>query len=227
MISKRKYSVITVLTICFTILMSGCNNDLCSNVTCPDICHGNELWSQACKDGNCIDYKRVTDCSSYCGCIPNKSTTVTTTTTDGRCSNIYCDSICVGNELWSSKCVNGECIKDKLLQKCSDECGCEPYIFSEIPKGITYISSWGLSEVYNFKEGDIIRVITTCRKSSCKDGPFAYYIFLGNRGINDLEMGEKFQVVQTPNEWHIEKDGNYLLAITNEYYMTVGYLIEK
>jgi Flp pilus assembly protein TadD len=68
MISKGKNSIVLILTICCVILLAGCSSDPCSNVKCPDICHGNELWSQLCENGKCIDYKRVDSCSEYCNC---------------------------------------------------------------------------------------------------------------------------------------------------------------
>jgi len=242
MISKAKISLVLILTICSVILLSGCSNDPCSNVTCPDICHGNELWSQVCKDGNCIDYKRVSECSSYCKCIENPKTNLSTNPPiNDPCSKISCGTICVGNELWYSKCVNGECVKDIVFNKCSDKCGCDPYYFSEIRQDTTFISPDGLYGQFTFKEGDIIRVIMTCRKSSCTEPPSYYYQFIGNRSIRDrieykldpvtglLKPPDdvEYGTIETPNEWHIKKSGNYVIYVTNEYYLQVGYLIEK
>jgi len=68
MTSKRIIILVLMTSICCTIFISGCNNDPCKNINCPDICHGNELWSQMCENGKCIDYKRVDSCSEYCNC---------------------------------------------------------------------------------------------------------------------------------------------------------------
>lgn len=41
------------------------------------------------------------------------------------CRNVNCpDTKCYGCELWKVKCANGECVKDYLVEKDSEECGC-------------------------------------------------------------------------------------------------------
>jgi len=228
MIFQRKKLIVLVASLCCLVLVAGCSNNPCEDVKCPDICHDGELWGQVCDNGKCVDYKRIDNCSITCGCNPEEiASSIPASTTDDPCSQIICDNICEGDELWSSKCINGECVKNKVLLKCSSKCGCEPYIFSELPyPDATYLISGGLAQVYNFKEGDKIRIILTCRKNSCYDSPNAYYIFAGNRDLTQLGE-ERLRKIETPNEWDIKESGNYLIAISNEYYMKIGYLYEK
>jgi len=79
MLSKKNLSVILVVSICCLIFTSGCGSDPCSNKKCPDICRGEELWSQVCENGQCIYYKQVSNCSTACGCTPQATTTAQNT----------------------------------------------------------------------------------------------------------------------------------------------------
>ena len=42
------------------------------------------------------------------------------------CEGIVCSNICVGDNLWSQKCVNGLCVADQLLESNSLSCGYDP-----------------------------------------------------------------------------------------------------
>ena len=42
------------------------------------------------------------------------------------CAGVVCDNICIGNDLWSQKCVNGACFLDQLIQQNSSTCGYDP-----------------------------------------------------------------------------------------------------
>ena len=78
---KSRTAIFTVITLIWIlILSSGCNKpneekppvinkDLCDNIECPNVCKGEDLWSQKCLDGNCVDFVRVESCSEKCGCI--------------------------------------------------------------------------------------------------------------------------------------------------------------
>ncbi|MCC7573113.1 MAG: hypothetical protein KO464_06960 [Candidatus Methanofastidiosum sp.] len=41
------------------------------------------------------------------------------------CENINCPDKCIGNELWSQVCVNGECKDFKRIDQCAEYCGCK------------------------------------------------------------------------------------------------------
>jgi len=58
-------------------------------------------------------------------CIDNPIVTFSVVEID-PCENIICDNICIGTNLYSQKCVNGECIPDQLLEKNSSSCGYVP-----------------------------------------------------------------------------------------------------
>jgi len=42
------------------------------------------------------------------------------------CEEIVCENICIGTDLYSQKCVNGECVTDQLLEANSLSCGYIP-----------------------------------------------------------------------------------------------------
>ena len=42
------------------------------------------------------------------------------------CDGVVCDNICIGNDLWSQKCVNGSCFLDQLIEQNSSTCGYDP-----------------------------------------------------------------------------------------------------
>ena len=42
------------------------------------------------------------------------------------CEGVVCENICIGIDLWSRKCVEGECIPDQLLESNSVTCGYDP-----------------------------------------------------------------------------------------------------
>ena len=43
-----------------------------------------------------------------------------------QCEGVICDNICQGNDIWSQKCVSGNCVLDKLIQQNSITCGYDP-----------------------------------------------------------------------------------------------------
>ena len=42
------------------------------------------------------------------------------------CEGVVCDNICIGKDLWSQKCVDGDCIPDQLIESNSTTCGYDP-----------------------------------------------------------------------------------------------------
>ncbi len=104
---KKKTFSLAVILILTMVLLSGCNKpkeeipvipkNLCENVTCPDICKGEDLWAQKCVNWTCIDFVRIEPCSEKCGCVVD------------LCSNVKCLDKCRDEDLWSYKCVNGIC----------------------------------------------------------------------------------------------------------------------
>ena len=42
------------------------------------------------------------------------------------CLEVVCENICIGTDLYSQKCVNGECITDQLIEQNSLSCGYIP-----------------------------------------------------------------------------------------------------
>ena len=42
------------------------------------------------------------------------------------CEGVVCDNVCIGLDLWSRKCVEGDCIPDQLLESNSVTCGYDP-----------------------------------------------------------------------------------------------------
>ena len=42
------------------------------------------------------------------------------------CEGVVCDNICIGKDLWSQKCVEGDCVPDQLLESNSASCGYDP-----------------------------------------------------------------------------------------------------
>ena len=42
------------------------------------------------------------------------------------CEGMVCDNVCIGDDLWSQKCVEGDCIPDQLLESNSVTCGYDP-----------------------------------------------------------------------------------------------------
>ena len=42
------------------------------------------------------------------------------------CEGVVCDNICIGIDMWSQKCVEGDCVPDQLLESNSSACGYDP-----------------------------------------------------------------------------------------------------
>ncbi len=191
--------------------------DPCENVTCPDKCIGNELWSQVCVNGECKDFKRIDDCAEYCGCK------------EDLCKAISCNYKCIGNDLWSYKCVDGNCIQDQLVEECNNECGCKPelvireiqpsesWIFND-PKDTSKVVAFG--NIYMLYTSDKIGVILTCRSDKCLDYPTVYY---GYKRQGEREFHEYIQI-EDLSYWRPPFDAFYVLYFSPEYYMKVGYV---
>lgn len=193
------------------------NTNPCENVKCPDKCIGNELWSQVCENGQCIDYKRIDQCAEYCGCK------------EDLCKAISCNYKCIGTDLWSYKCVNGVCIQDQLVEECNKECGCSPeitiqeiqpsqsWIFND-PKDTSKVLAFG--NVYLLYHKDKIRIILTCREDQCSDYPAVYY---GYKRQGDDDFHEYIQI-EDLSYWRPPYDAFYILYFSPEYYMKIGYV---
>lgn len=193
------------------------NTDPCQNINCPDKCIGNELWSQICDNGQCMNFKRIDECAGSCGCV------------DDPCKAISCNYRCIGNGLWSYKCVNGICIKDQLVEECNKECGCKPeitireiqpsesWIFND-PKDTSKVMAMG--NVYLLYYKDKIGIVLTCRTEKCKDYPAVYY---GYKRQGEKEFHEYIQI-EDLSYWRPPFDAFYILYFSPEYYMRVGYV---
>ena len=44
------------------------------------------------------------------------------------CEDITCGRMCRGYDLWEQKCINGECVDDRMIEENSRECGFNPCI---------------------------------------------------------------------------------------------------
>lgn len=221
-------SLLLYMALACIIISAGCNSESNLDKNCTDVCHGNELWGQIHDNGKCIDYIKKDNCSVTCGCTPKELTfTENESQKDDPCAMTICDTICDEGTLWSTKCINGNCVKNRILQECSSKCDCDPYIFSEIstPKK-SYFLSTTYANVYSFNEGDVLRVTLTCRNSSCLAKPLVYYVYLGNKDLPEIEK-ERLQVVTNTKEWRIPTNGNYAIIFSKEYYLKIGYLYEK
>jgi len=42
------------------------------------------------------------------------------------CAGVVCDNVCVGTDLYSQRCIEGECVADRLLESNSEICGYIP-----------------------------------------------------------------------------------------------------
>jgi len=189
----------------------------CENVNCPDKCIGNELWSQVCDNGQCINFKRIDECSESCGCK------------EDLCKAVSCNYKCIGNDLWSYKCVNGICIQDQLVEECNQECGCKPelvireiqpsesWIFND-PNNTSKVVAFG--NIYLFYNKDKIGVILTCRSDKCLDYPAVYY---GYKLQGEREFHEYIQI-EDLSYWRPPYDAFYILYFSPEYYMRAGYV---
>ena len=103
------YGLILLLFVSFA---SCIGQDPCENITCGQVCRGEDLWEQKCIGGECVDYRIIKPCSEECGC--------------DLCRGIICEDGCFDYDLWRMKCVDGECEKDYVIEKNSERCGYEP-----------------------------------------------------------------------------------------------------
>lgn len=42
------------------------------------------------------------------------------------CEGVVCDDVCIGNDLWSQKCVDGSCVQDAIIESNSPTCSYIP-----------------------------------------------------------------------------------------------------
>jgi len=214
------------------ILFSGCNKpeeqsppivktDLCENVQCPDVCKGEDLWAQKCLEGKCVDFVRIEPCSEKCGCVVD------------LCQRIKCNDQCRGEELWIYKCVNGVCAPESIKEKCSAECGCSPKFFYKlVPEARYRMSEIGIiANVYSLRSDQVIRAVVTCRSSLCSAPPTVYYSkFEDPFERSDDETVEysgtvwkNFEEVEG-NEFTVDEGGTYLIGVSTQYYIEVGFV---
>lgn len=228
---KKKTFSLAVILILTMVLLSGCNKpkeeipvipkNICENVICPDICKGEDLWAQKCVNGTCIDFVRIEPCSEKCGCVVD------------LCSNVKCLDKCRDEDLWSYKCVNGICSPDAIKEKCSAECGCSPKFFYKInPEGRYRINEIGvIANVYTLRSDQTIRAVVTCRSSICSSPPTVYYAIFEDyteRAPDELvdytgTVWKNFKEMKG-NELTIEEGGTYMIGVSTEYYIEVGFL---
>ena len=85
-------------------------SDPCEDVVCPNICIGNDLYSQICdpSTGKCVVDQLIESDSAFCDYDP--------------CEGVVCPDICIGNDLYSQKCIEGNCVTDQLIEKDSVSC---------------------------------------------------------------------------------------------------------
>lgn len=212
--------IIMFLSSCLTpsqITQEPTNTNPCEGVNCPDICRGDELWSQICDKGECKDLKKIDDCSEYCGCK------------EDLCKAILCQDKCIDNSLWSSRCINGTCIQYQVKELCSQDCGCKPELqINEIQP----IESWifndekdtskviAMANTYLLYEKDKIGIVLTCRTEKCSDYPAVYY---GYKAQGDKEFHDYIQI-EDLSYWRPPLDGFYIIYFSPEYYMKIGYV---
>lgn len=212
--------IIMFLSSCLTpsqITQEPTNTNPCEGVNCPDICRGDELWSQVCDKGECKDLKKIDDCSKYCGCK------------EDLCKAILCQDKCIDNSLWSSRCINGTCIQYQVKELCSQDCGCKPELqINEIQP----IESWifndekdtskviAMANTYLLYEKDKIGIVLTCRTEKCSDYPAVYY---GYKAQGDKEFHDYIQI-EDLSYWRPPLDAFYIIYFSPEYYMKIGYV---
>ena len=231
--NKRKVGLFGIIfLISVIILVSGCSKpkeqlppvvktDLCENVKCPDICKGEDLWAQKCVDGECVDFVRVEPCSEKCGCVVD------------LCQRIKCNDQCRGEDLWSYKCVNGICAPENIKEKCSVECGCSPKFFYKlVPEARYKLPERGIiANVYSIRSDQVIRTVVTCRSSLCSAPPTVFYTkFEDPFERREDEIVEYFGSawknfkVMEGNELTVDEGGTYMIGVSTQYYIEVGFL---
>ena len=230
---KRRAGLVgIIILITAIILVSGCSKpsaqpppvvktDLCDNVQCPDICKGEDLWAQKCVDGKCVDFVRIEPCSEKCGCVVD------------LCQRIKCNDQCRGEDLWTYKCVNGICAPENIKEKCSVECGCSPKFFYKlIPEARYKMPEVGIiANVYSIRSGQVIRAVVTCRSSLCSAPPTVFYTKFEDQFVrSENETVEysgsawkNFEVMEG-NELTVDEGGTYMIGVSTEYYIEVGFL---
>ncbi|NYT03092.1 MAG: hypothetical protein GKC00_00105 [Candidatus Methanofastidiosa archaeon] len=232
MVKRRGFFSFVAILITLIILFSGCSkpNDQtppvvytnpCENIDCPDVCKGEDLWAQKCLDGECVDFVRIEPCSEKCGCVVD------------LCERIKCNDQCRGEDLWTYKCVNGICSPEDIKEKCSIQCGCSPKFFYKlVPEARYRLREVGIiANVYSIRPGQVIRAVVTCRTSLCTDAPTVYYTKFEDpfeRNENETVdyfglVWKDFEVMQG-NEVTINDGGTYMIGVSNQYYIEVGFL---
>jgi hypothetical protein len=99
-------------------VISSCSHceDPCNLIYClPHECRGCDLYTYVgCRNGECI-YELTERDSSQCGygC-------------GDPCVNMVCPPQCFGSDYWAMKCVEGDCIRDYIIEKNSAQCGYDP-----------------------------------------------------------------------------------------------------
>jgi hypothetical protein len=232
MVKRRGFLFVVILLISLLILSSGCNKpkeqpppvvytDPCENIDCPDVCKGEDLWAQKCLDGECVDFVRIEPCSEKCGCVVD------------LCERIKCNDQCRGEDLWAYKCVNGICSPEDIKENCSSQCGCSPKFFYKlVPEARYRLREVGIiANVYSVRSGQVIRAVVTCRTSLCTDTPKVYYTKFEdpferseNETVDYFGLAWKDFEVMQGNEITITEGGTYMIGVSNQYYIEVGFL---
>ncbi|KYC44621.1 MAG: hypothetical protein APG12_01572 [Candidatus Methanofastidiosum methylothiophilum] len=232
MIKRRIVLFGLVFLISALILSSGCSRpkqepppivrtDPCENIQCPDICKGEDLWSQKCVDGACVDFVRIEPCSEKCGCVVD------------LCQRIKCYDECRGEELWAYKCVNGICAPDYIKEKCAAPCGCGPkYFYNLVPEARYRLPEYGIiANVYSIRTDQVIRAVVKCRTSLCTAPPTVYYTKFEDpfeRRPDELVdyFGfdlKKFKALDG-YEFTVDEGGTYLIGVSTQYFIEVGFV---
>ncbi|KYC48931.1 MAG: hypothetical protein AMQ22_01789 [Candidatus Methanofastidiosum methylothiophilum] len=230
---KRKALLLGIFfLISILILSSGCSKtkeqpppviktDPCENIQCPDICKGEDLWGQKCLDGECVDFVRIEPCSEKCGCVTD------------LCQRIKCNDQCRGEDLWIYKCVNGLCTPESVKEKCSVECGCTPKFFYKlVPEARYKLSEVGIiANVYSIRRDQDIRAVVTCRSTLCSAPPTVFYTKFEDpfeRSEDEIveylgSAWKNFKVMEG-NELTVDEGGTYMIGVSTQYYIEVGFL---
>ncbi|MDY1591451.1 MAG: hypothetical protein RBS85_04725 [Methanofastidiosum sp.] len=224
-----------IILMAVLILSSGCSKpkeqpppviktDPCENIQCPDICKGEDLWGQKCVDGQCVDFVRIEPCSEKCGCITD------------LCQRVKCSDQCRNKDLWTYKCVDGLCTPDIIKEKCSVQCGCEPKFFYKlIPQARYRLREVGIiANVYSIRSDQVIRAVVTCRTSLCTDPPTVYYTEFDDpfeRSEDETvdyfgTIWKNFEIMKG-YELKFDKSGTYMIGVSDQYYIEVGFLGDK
>lgn len=97
--------------------------DPCEGVVCEDVCINADKYSQTCVSegenaGECTFDQLIKanspDCPGY-----------------DPCEGVVCEDVCDGTDLYESVCEGGACVRGRLIEPSSVECGYVPHVCNE------------------------------------------------------------------------------------------------